>query len=58
MLQSLGKKWKDYKYDLKVEYYERYPNIDDLVNNKPDRIPRDQWMALVTQWHSEQGRVI
>nr|CAD1835504.1 unnamed protein product [Ananas comosus var. bracteatus] len=37
VLRSLGKKWKDYKCHLKSEYYLKYKNVDDLLENRPER---------------------
>nr|CAD1817944.1 unnamed protein product [Ananas comosus var. bracteatus] len=54
VLRSLGKKWKDYKCQLKSEYYLKYKNVDDLLENRPERVPRDQWTTLVSFWNSEK----
>nr|CAD1838578.1 unnamed protein product [Ananas comosus var. bracteatus] len=54
VLRSLGKKWKDYKCHLKSEYYLKYKNVDDLLENRPERVPRDQWTTLVSFWNSEK----
>ncbi|XP_020088912.1 uncharacterized protein LOC109710609 [Ananas comosus] len=54
VLRSLGKKWKDYKCELKGEYYLKYKNVDDVLEHKPERVPRDQWTSLVSFWNSEK----
>ncbi|KAH7670297.1 putative transposase Ptta/En/Spm plant protein [Dioscorea alata] len=45
VLKSLGKKWRDYKHDLKK------PNKD----NYPDGTVRWQWEELVDFWYSRKG---
>ncbi|XP_016173863.1 uncharacterized protein LOC107616418 [Arachis ipaensis] len=46
--RSIGKKWKDYKCDLKGIYLGQYKTKDVLLKNRPERIPRDQWIGLVS----------
>ncbi|XP_019239110.1 PREDICTED: uncharacterized protein LOC109219136 [Nicotiana attenuata] len=56
VLKSLGKKWKDYKCDLKGEYMPKYKTKDALLKNKPSRIPRDQRSDLVSYWLSDKAK--
>ncbi|RYQ91525.1 hypothetical protein Ahy_B09g097434 [Arachis hypogaea] len=46
--RSIGKKWKDYKYDLKGMCLGQYKTKNVLLKNRPERIPRDQWIGLVS----------
>ncbi|XP_057426165.1 uncharacterized protein LOC130719563 [Lotus japonicus] len=52
--KSLGKKWKDYKCDLRSMYTTMYKTRDTLLKNRPNRIPRDQWIGLVSYWLSDK----
>ncbi|TKY46190.1 transposase, Ptta/En/Spm, plant [Spatholobus suberectus] len=54
--RSLGKKWKDYKCDLRSMYLTKYKTKDALLKNRPNRIPRDQWIGLVSYWVSNKGK--
>ncbi|KAK4348113.1 hypothetical protein RND71_034452 [Anisodus tanguticus] len=55
-LKSLGKKWKDYKCDLKGEYIAKYKTKDTLLKNRLSHIPRDQWSGLVSYWFSDKAK--
>ncbi|MCE3215487.1 hypothetical protein HAX54_002571 [Datura stramonium] len=52
VIKSIGKKWKDYKCDLKSVYMTKFKTKDVLLKNKPNRIPRNQWTGLVSYWVS------
>ncbi|KAH0776646.1 hypothetical protein KY290_008057 [Solanum tuberosum] len=56
VLQSLGKKWKDYEYEIKGEYMSKYKTKDSLLKNRPNRIPRDQWSGLVSYWIYDKAK--
>ncbi|XP_019253811.1 PREDICTED: uncharacterized protein LOC109232495 [Nicotiana attenuata] len=56
VLKSLGKKWKDYKCELKGEYMRKYKTKDALLKNRLSRIPRDQWSGLVSYWFSDKAK--
>ncbi|XP_019224815.1 PREDICTED: uncharacterized protein LOC109206446 [Nicotiana attenuata] len=56
VLKSLGKKWKDYKCELKGEYMRKYKTKDALLKNRPSRIPRGQWSGLVSYWFSDKAK--
>ncbi|XP_059309261.1 uncharacterized protein LOC132060304 isoform X2 [Lycium ferocissimum] len=56
VIKSIGKKWKDYKCDLKSVYLTKFKTKDVLLKNKPNRIPRDQWTGLVSYWVSEKAK--
>ncbi|KAH0693184.1 hypothetical protein KY285_020281 [Solanum tuberosum] len=56
VLKSLGKKWKDYKCEIKGEYMSKYKTKDSLLKNRPNRIPRDQWSGLVSYWLSDKAK--
>ncbi|XP_070010995.1 uncharacterized protein [Nicotiana sylvestris] len=58
VLKSLGKKWKDYKCELKGEYLRKYKTKDLLLKNRPSRIPRDQWSGLVAYWLSDKAKAV
>lgn len=57
VLRSLGKKWKEYKCDLKSDYFELCKSLHELLSNRPEHIPRDQWTTLALCWHSDKVKV-
>lgn len=54
--KSLGKKWKDYKCDLRSMYLTKYKTKEALLKNRPKHIPKDQWIGLVSYWVSDKGK--
>lgn len=54
--KSLGKKWKDYKCDLRSMYLAKYKTKNALLKNRPNHIPKDQWIGLVSYWVSDKGK--
>ncbi|WOL05407.1 hypothetical protein Cni_G14135 [Canna indica] len=58
VLKSLGMKWAIYKGKLKAEYFEGLDTVDEQLDNKHDRVPRDQWTMLVTHWNSRKGKEV
>ncbi|XP_057417491.1 uncharacterized protein LOC130711771 isoform X2 [Lotus japonicus] len=54
--KSLGKKWKDYKCDLKNMYMTMYKTRYNLLKNRPNHIPSDQWTDLVSYWLSDKAK--
>jgi len=45
--------------DLKLEHYEPYRgNVTAIMNDhRPECVPKDQWISLVTYWTSDKGKV-
>ncbi|XP_074316513.1 uncharacterized protein LOC141652804 [Silene latifolia] len=57
VLQSMGRKWSNFKDELKNDFYEpNRGNVSNVLNAKPNDIPRDQWISLVTYWSSTKGK--
>ena len=59
MIKSLGRKWSNFKVDLKLEHYEPYRgNVTAIMNDhRPEYVPKDQWISLATYWTSNKGKV-
>ena len=55
----MGRKWSNFKVDLKLEHYEpNRGNVTAIMNeHRPDCVPKDQWISLVTYWISDKGKV-
>lgn len=57
ILKSIGKKWKDWKSNLKDEFYDPTTSIEVQKNKVPQRIREDDWIELLKFWASPEGQV-
>ncbi|XP_058190346.1 uncharacterized protein LOC131307710 isoform X2 [Rhododendron vialii] len=55
-LMSVGKKWKDWKDELKRSTYNLYDNDEDRLANCPNRVDPDQWRVLVKFWGTKTAK--
>ncbi|KAH7866148.1 hypothetical protein Vadar_016232 [Vaccinium darrowii] len=55
-LRSVGKKWRDWKEELKKDFYDIYDNDEDRLANCPDRVDPDQWSILVKFWGTKTAK--
>ncbi|RYR66052.1 hypothetical protein Ahy_A03g011994 [Arachis hypogaea] len=39
-------------------YLGQYKIKDILLKNRPERIPRDQWIGLVSYWFSDKAKIL
>ncbi|KAG5523885.1 hypothetical protein RHGRI_030771 [Rhododendron griersonianum] len=56
-LMSVGKKWKDWKDELKRTTYNLYDNDEDRLANCPNRVNPDQWRVLVQFWGTKIAKI-
>lgn len=56
-LKSLGRKWKDWKAKLKIAHYNTHATNEERIADRDERVPLDQWEALVSYWSSAEGEV-
>jgi len=58
-IKSLRRKWSNFKVNLKLEHYEPYcGNLIAIMNDhRPECVPKDQWISLVTYRISDKGKV-
>ncbi|OAY62811.1 hypothetical protein ACMD2_09523 [Ananas comosus] len=56
ILKSTGRKWKDYKCDLKGAYFDEKASLKELYNLVPKDVIKDQWVYLVDFWKSNEGK--
>lgn len=54
-LKSLGRKWKDWKAKLKIAHYNTHVTDEERIADRDERVPLDQWAALVSYWSSAEG---
>ncbi|XVF11968.1 hypothetical protein REPUB_Repub08aG0074300 [Reevesia pubescens] len=49
---SIGRKWRDYKGELKAKYYDQTLSIEANIANLPPDVPVHQWIHLVNYFES------
>ncbi|KAI8572280.1 hypothetical protein RHMOL_Rhmol01G0186000 [Rhododendron molle] len=57
-LMSVGKKWKDWKDELKRTFYNLYDKDEDRLANCPNRVDPDQWRVFVQFWGTKTVKVM
>ncbi|XP_039134930.1 uncharacterized protein LOC120272230 [Dioscorea cayenensis subsp. rotundata] len=55
VLKSLGKKWRDYKHDLKTKHFKREESLQANKDKHSSATIRWQWEQLVDFWYSKKG---
>lgn len=55
-LRSVGKKRRDWKDELKKDFYDIYDNDEDHLANCLDRVDADQWSILVKFWGTKTAK--
>ncbi|MED6213159.1 hypothetical protein PIB30_090557 [Stylosanthes scabra] len=50
VIQTIRDAWKRFKGKLKLKHFEPYDNFADIVKNKPQRVPKDQFIKLLLYW--------
>lgn len=56
-MKSTGRKWKDYKCDLKASHFDELASLKELYKKVPKDVIKDQWIYLVDFWKSDEGKV-
>ncbi|XP_010261524.1 PREDICTED: uncharacterized protein LOC104600335 isoform X2 [Nelumbo nucifera] len=56
VLKSIGKKWKDWKSELKKYHYLPHESDRERLADRDGRVLPKQWKLLVEFWNSEEGK--
>ncbi|XP_020080546.1 uncharacterized protein LOC109704191 isoform X7 [Ananas comosus] len=56
VIKALGKKWKDFKCELKKKHYDAHKTYEKRVADRDPRVIPDQWKHLVDFSNSEEGQ--
>nr|CAD1824779.1 unnamed protein product [Ananas comosus var. bracteatus] len=56
VMKALGKKWKDFKSDLKKKHYDAHNTYEDRLADRDSRVLPEQWRQLIEYWDSEEGQ--
>ncbi|MED6215292.1 hypothetical protein PIB30_112114, partial [Stylosanthes scabra] len=50
VIQTIRDAWKRFKGKLKHNHFEPYDNFEDMLKNRPLRVPEDQFIKLILYW--------
>ncbi|XP_028079201.1 uncharacterized protein LOC114280979 [Camellia sinensis] len=56
VLKSIGKKWKDWKAELKANRYNTHKTDEERLADCDERVIRDQWRILISFWNSKEAK--
>ncbi|KAM7482103.1 hypothetical protein LguiB_006686 [Lonicera macranthoides] len=55
VLDSLAKKWRNWKCMLKAAHYNTHTTDEERLADRDERVLPDQWEYLISYWNSEEG---
>lgn len=55
VLDSLAKKWRNWKCMLKGAHYNTHTTDEERLADRDERVLPDQWEYLISYWNSEEG---
>ncbi|XP_061350317.1 uncharacterized protein LOC133295490 [Gastrolobium bilobum] len=53
---NMGKKWKDNRYRLCAEFYNKIASLDQNIDNYPDGMTREQWAGFLAYKKSDKAK--
>ncbi|KAK9269839.1 hypothetical protein L1049_025412 [Liquidambar formosana] len=56
VFKSIGKKWKDWKFELKHNRYKIHNTNEERLKDLDIRVVPKQWSILVSYWNSLEGK--
>ncbi|KAL7238002.1 hypothetical protein ACSBR2_004160 [Camellia fascicularis] len=56
VLKSIGKKWKDWKAELKANRYNTHKTDEERLADRDERVVPDQWQILISFWNSKEAK--
>ncbi|CAL5398856.1 unnamed protein product [Camellia sinensis] len=56
VLKSIGKKWKDWKAELKANHYNTHKTDEERLADRDERVVPDQWQILISFWNSKEAK--
>ncbi|KAL7002064.1 hypothetical protein U1Q18_052397 [Sarracenia purpurea var. burkii] len=56
VLQSISKKWKDWKAELKASHYNTHETDEERLEDRDERVLPDQWQVLISFWNSKEAK--
>ncbi|KAK9101244.1 hypothetical protein Scep_024674 [Stephania cephalantha] len=56
ILQSVARKWKEHKFELKSKYFKADKTREEIEKSIPIGFFPNQWKAMVHYWFSEKSK--
>lgn len=56
-MKSIATKWKGWKADLKLAYYDSLKTDEERLGVRDPRVVPDQWPDLISYWNSDDTKV-
>lgn len=57
VLGSVGSKWRAYKGKVKDKHYTPYTTMAEMVANRPNAIPKEEFIDLMKYFASDKAKV-
>ncbi|RWR85176.1 bromodomain-containing protein 4-like protein isoform X3 [Cinnamomum micranthum f. kanehirae] len=58
VLQSLGKKYRDYRKDMKDKYYSSWNTDEERLQHRPPDVSSEDWAWLVRYWGNPEVQAV
>ncbi|CAK9182524.1 unnamed protein product [Ilex paraguariensis] len=55
LMKSIGRKWKDWKCEIKKQAYYPYRTDVERLAHKPNRVEESHWRVLVYYWSTQKA---
>lgn len=56
-MKTAQTKWREFKADLKKDWYDESMEYHELISSCDDRVHPDQWKWLVDHWLTPEAKV-
>ncbi|KAL6584856.1 hypothetical protein OROMI_004145 [Orobanche minor] len=53
VFKTINRSWRTYKSRMKARYYTKYETDEEMMNNRPNEIPLEDFKVLVNYWGDE-----
>jgi hypothetical protein len=57
VITSATKKWREFKADLKMKYFDETLSFEELIATRDERVKESDWEWLITYWMSPEAEV-
>ncbi|KAL5647669.1 hypothetical protein ACJX0J_042024, partial [Zea mays] len=57
VITSAAKKWREFKTDLKMKYFDETLSFEELIAKRDERVKESDWEWLITYWMSPEAEV-
>lgn len=57
-MDTLDQSWRGFKCALKKKHYYKYDNLEDRLNDVPERVPEEHYKTLLAYWETTAAKVL